>query len=149
MIDSSQLAADPKAPPLPGEPVLSAGQMTLIALQRRPHRQVSVALDPTLPGLGRSPELPLLMSGLLTLVLDRPLSGEILSRERDPSASRIAARPVPELRPPSHHQRTARTTPAVGWLLSTAVLLLVLDTLRLFLAGKGPGRSPAATRLPS
>jgi hypothetical protein len=138
------LTADGGAPPPSGQALLSAGETTLIALQRDPVTLLEVRFDAGSPALVQHPGYPLLITELLETALEQELLDIMLLAARPPQQSVITPRPL-NVEPDSGGSGGAdRTrTDLTPWLVLVMAGLLLQDTRR---SGFGPSGNRVARR---
>lgn len=123
--------------PAAHEPLLTAGETPLIMAGANPVRMIDVLLDMEAPALIQQPYYPVLVSGLVAFLLERPLLEDYPRMQRQPAASRIA---------PTYLTGAALAPGAITaegsldlspWLLGLGGLLLVLDSWRVCRSSTG------------
>ena len=126
--------------PAPGTlDILTVGEESLISLDVG-RGIVDVRLDLAAPALVRSPEYPLLVSGLVDLALGRETSAGVIAAARNPAPARIAPRTLVVAQRQASGAVQQFGQDLSGYLIGAVLGLLCLDALVLLIRHAGQSR---------
>jgi hypothetical protein len=124
-----------------GEPILKLGDRAVIRYRRGPDPVIEVLLDMEHPTLVARPEYPVLVGGLIEIILQRGLLDPVTVTERTLAASKIRPRQM-TLSPSGSGTAASRMSlPVQPYLLTLAVVLLVIDALFIFFRQRASGQT--------